>query len=362
MQAAPKSPPALPLALAAAAGLLAFSAFPPLDIGALAWLAIALLFYAIGLCTSPRRAAATAATFAATFYGPLLFYLTRFGIIPWLLVVLLESIFLAAFGALAVNLFKCVLASAALLLTLALSSRLHWLYDAPRAELGWLILSSLTGIVIGDSALFAAVKRLGGHSTLLLQTFAPVFAVSLAVLLGERLHPAQWAGAAVILSGVLLVVVSRRNGDAGGALSLAGVAFALLAALGQGVGLVLAKMGMVTVPAVPATLIRLGSAAAGMFVLLSVSGGLPGFGKLLGSVPTLKRVIPASLIGTYVAMMLMMLGASLTPASLAAVLLSMPPVFSLVVEAVVDRRRPGLGALAGTALSMIGVAVLSTAG
>ena len=265
-------------------------------------------------------------------------------------------------GALAVNLFKCVLASAALLLTLALSSRLHWLYDAPRAELGWLILSSLTGIVIGDSALFAAVKRLGGHSPLLLQTFAPVFAVSLAVLLGERLHPAQWAGAAVILSGVLLVVVSRRNGDAGGALSLAGVAFALLAALGQGVGLVLAKMGMVTVPAVPATLIRLGSAAAGMFVLLSVSGGLPGFGKLLGSVPTLKRVIPASLIGTYVAMMLMMLGASLTPASLAAVLLSMPPVFSLVVEAVVDRRRPGLGALAGTALSMIGVAVLSTAG
>ena len=54
------------------------------------------------------------------------------------------------------------------------------------------------------------------------------------------------------------------------------------------------------------------------------------------------------------------LGLSLAPAAIAAVLLSTPPVFSLFIEAFVEKRPITLNGLAGTLLAVIGVAVLST--
>lgn len=266
------------------------------------------------------------------------------------------------YGALAVNLFKCLLATTALGITVFLSGQGHWLVDAPHQEVLWLVISALVGLVLGDSALFAAVRRIGGHSTLLLQTLAPVFAVCLAVILGERLKSLQWLGALIIMVGVVMVVISKKGDGVSGAVTGSGIAFGLLAALGQGVGVVLSKMGMASVPAIPATLIRLLAAAVGMMILLGFSRGFGEFSSLLQSAPALRRVVPATLIGTYIAMMLMMFGVSLAPASIAAVLLSMPPVFSLGVELVVDRRRPSRGALVGTLVSVFGVAILSLAG
>ena len=61
-----------------------------------------------------------------------------------------------------------------------------------------------------------------------------------------------------------------------------------------------------------------------------------------------------------VALILMMIGVSLAPASIAAVLLSTSPIFSLFLEAIVDKRRITGRALAGTLLAVGGVAVLTS--
>jgi len=269
---------------------------------------------------------------------------------------------ISRYGALPVNLFKCLLASAALGLTIWPGGGFSLLIHAPTSELGWLIASAITGIVIGDSALFAAVRRIGGHRTLLLQTLSPVFAIAFAMSLGERLEFLQWCGAAVIMAGILMVVGADRNDQAKTVMTHGGIAFGLLAATGQGAGLVLAKLGMQSIPPVPATFLRLSTAALGMLILLVLSGGMRAFVALFLSPPALRRTIPASFIGTYVAMMLMMAGVALAPASIAAVLLSMPPVFSLGIEAFVDRTRPKPAAMIGTALSILGVALLSMGG
>lgn len=94
----------LPPALAAIAGLVMFAAFPPLDIGSLAWVALPLLFFAFAKCSTGRWGMLTGAVFGVLFYGPLLFYLSAFGLTPWLLVVLLETAFITALGYLAVQL------------------------------------------------------------------------------------------------------------------------------------------------------------------------------------------------------------------------------------------------------------------
>ncbi len=94
-------PRLLPYLLAVLAGLLAFAAFPPLDIGPLIYLALALLFFSIAISPRPRSAALAGLLYGLAFYAPLLFYITQFGTIPWLLLVLFESLFLAALAALA---------------------------------------------------------------------------------------------------------------------------------------------------------------------------------------------------------------------------------------------------------------------
>jgi len=80
--------------------------------------------------------------------------------------------------------------------------------------------------------------------------------------------------------------------------------------------------------------------------------------SVLTDTEPMKRMVPAALLGTYLALMLMMFGVALAPATIAAVLLATSPIFSLVIEAVVDRKRPTALAVVGTIVAVVGVAIL----
>jgi drug/metabolite transporter (DMT)-like permease len=133
----------------------------------------------------------------------------------------------------------------------------------------------------------------------------------------------------------------------------------IIAALGQGGGIVLAKEGMGDVHVLAASCLRLGAAAIGLALIGLLTGRFGRLWKLTLDLPTLGRTMPAIMMGTYLALFLMMAGISLAPAAIAAVLLSTPPVFSLFIEAFVDKRPITLNGLAGTLLAVAGVAVLS---
>ncbi|HSN57128.1 MAG TPA: DMT family transporter, partial [Candidatus Sulfomarinibacteraceae bacterium] len=108
---------------------------------------------------------------------------------------------IASWGARAVNLAKCLIGAVLLALTLPATGGYAELATAPGRDLAFIALSGLVGLTLGDTALFAAVARLGAHRTLLVQTTAPVFAGLLAAAGGERLAPGQLLGAAVVLAG-----------------------------------------------------------------------------------------------------------------------------------------------------------------
>jgi drug/metabolite transporter (DMT)-like permease len=93
-------------------------------------------------------------------------------------------------------------------------------------------------------------------------------------------------------------------------------------------------------------------------VVGAFGGRLAGLGCAVGHPSTLRRLLPASFIGTYLALLLMTAGIILAPATIAAVLLATTPIFGLVIEAVADRRRPTVTAVIGTVVAVVGVAVL----
>ncbi len=72
----------------------------------------------------------------------------------------------------------------------------------------------------------------------------------------------------------------------------------------------------------------------------------------------MRRMLPAAFLGTYLALVLMMVGVALAPATIAAVLLATSPIFGLVIEAVADRKPPTAFAVIGTIVAVAGVAVL----
>jgi drug/metabolite transporter (DMT)-like permease len=239
------------------------------------------------------------------------------------------------------------------------------LWSAPARSLVFIVASGLVGLVLGDTALFGATARIGVHRTLLLQTLAPVFtAIVAAGWQGERPTPTQGVGSLLILGGVALVVAPGRRERASAVSRFAlgagvGVALGVLAAMGQGVGVVLAKVGMQDVSILPASFLRLASAAVGLAVIGAFTTRRATVSGALKDSRILSRVLIATFLGAYIALFLMMAGVAMAPASIAAVLLSTGPVFSLVLESVVERKPVSVRGVAGTLLAVLGVAVLS---
>jgi len=269
------------------------------------------------------------------------------------------------FGARRINLAKCGVAAVFQGLTVVLLGQAGVLWTAPVKSLAFIAVSGLVGLVLGDTALFAATARIGVHRTLLLQTLAPVFtAIVAATWQGEHPTLTQGAGSLLILGGVALVVAPGRRSRGVTPSGIAwgtgvGIALGVLAAMGQGVGLVLAKVGMHDVPILPASFLRLATAAVGLAVIGALSTRRAATTDARRDSRVLARVLIATFLGAYVALFLMMAGVAMAPASIAAVLLSTGPVFSLVLESVVERRPVKLRGVAGTLLAILGVAVLT---
>jgi len=277
----------------------------------------------------------------------------------WAVAVVLFRGPIAAWGARTANLVKCLMGTVLLALTLPFFGGLSAFSGIPMRDIGFIALSGVIGLTIGDTLLFAAIGRLGAHKTLVLQTSAPIFAGLLAAAAGERLGASQLIGAAIVVFGVIIVVGSGGRGTNGGrSIALGGVVFALLGAFGQGAGVVLAKEGLDTLGAMPATLLRLVAGTMGLLLAAALGGGLSKMRTAFKDSGPMKRMVPAAFLGTYLALLLMMFGVALAPATVAAVLLATSPIFSLVIEAAVDRKRPTTLAVVGTIVAVVGVAIL----
>jgi len=104
------------------------------------------------------------------------------------------------------------------------------------------VISGLFGIGLGDVAFYSALPMLGSRLTvLLLQCFSAVFAAGIEWLwLGTRLTPGELVCAVVIFGGVAIALRPREHLHLKGKLA-PGLALTIIAAFGNGFGLVLAR-------------------------------------------------------------------------------------------------------------------------
>ena len=109
----------------------------------------------------------------------------------------------------------------------------------------WFFLSGIVGFGIGDVGLFLAYPRLGSRLTLLIHVCISTITGALGdlLLLGIRLSWTEVGAAGLILSGLVVTLLSQRAGQRSGSLT-AGVLFALMSAIGMGMGTALSHVAI----------------------------------------------------------------------------------------------------------------------
>ena len=116
----------------------------------------------------------------------------------------------------------------------------------PLDACGWMLLSGLVGYVIGDFCLFQCYIIIGSRYGQLFMTLAPLSAALMAwVTLGQQMTAMSIVAMLVTLFGIGISVLGRgEHHKVSLKLPLHGVLYAIGAAMCQGIGLVLSKIGM----------------------------------------------------------------------------------------------------------------------
>ena len=230
---------------------------------------------------------------------------------------------------------------------------------------GVMAVSGLVGIFIGDTALFSAINRLGPRRAGVLFATHAAFSAALGfALLGERMSLQAFAGAVLTLVGVMLAIVLGRHKDEthaweadNGSVGL-GVALALVAALCQAVGSLIAKPVMAQqVDPVLASAVRVTVATAAHGVLL-----MTGFAAARATQAPTLRVLGQTALNGFIAMgigmTLVLLALEKGDVGMVAILSSVSPILVLPLLWLQLGRAPAPGAWVGATLTVVGTGLI----
>jgi drug/metabolite transporter (DMT)-like permease len=232
-------------------------------------------------------------------------------------------------------------------------------------SVAWLSVSSWIGILVGDTALFVCMNRLGPRRCgVLFATHALFSALFAWFFLGETLWGMTLMGSGVLVSGVMVAIVWGRREDethrwenTQGTLWV-GVAMGLLAAVGQAVATLMIKPLMSTgIDAVSASAVRATASFTAHLLLLWAGVGL----SKLQSPLTLKNLMNTALSATVsmvIGMTLILQALKTGQANLVAIFSSIAPVLLLPLLWAVYRRQPAAGAWWGGAMTVVGSAMI----
>lgn len=226
--------------------------------------------------------------------------------------------------------------------------------------LGWLSLSGILGISLGDTFFFAALRRLPAHQVVVLMLLAPVVTLVMALcLLGERPAVISWTGIGLVLGGVTLtfkdkVEIDQQTRDRG-----LGVLFGILSVLSMAGSVIIAKIGLQDVSALEGTFLRLFFGFGGMLVVGLARKELGTWLVPLRQTGLRWRFLVAVIIVTFGGFWLSLFAIKRLDVSVANTLLATEPVFALPLAVIWLREHPTGAAITGAIVALCGASILA---
>ena len=238
--------------------------------------------------------------------------------------------------------------------------------EFPLDTIQTLMISGLIGIFLGDTALFAALQRLGPSRTSIVFTFhAPMTVIMGWFILEEHLPWLTLLGCGIVTVGVLIAILGRRNNKEPQSIDSTqgrlryGIALGLLAAFGQAAGSIIARPIMVEgVDPVTASAIRVGISALCLLCVGFIPNPLfrP---KTHYTLKLIGIIMLSGLLAMGIGMTLLLYGLAIGDAGVVSTLAATQPVLILPLLWLSTGKSPPLMAWFSAVLTLIGLALIT---
>ncbi|MBO4611886.1 MAG: DMT family transporter [Bacteroidaceae bacterium] len=239
----------------------------------------------------------------------------------------------------------------------------------PTEAIGWMLLSGIVGYVIGDFCLYQCYIIIGSRFGQLFMTLAPLAAALMAwITLGQQMTIMSIVAMLVTLFGIGISVLGRgEHHRVSLKLPLNGVLFAIGAAVCQGVGLVLSKIGMdhydvsTEMPEwlIPfsANFFRCIAGIIGFSFLLYFRGEMARFRKAVYDKKGMSIALATTIFGPFVGVGFSLMAVQYTAAGIASTLMAMTPIIILLPSRWLFHEKITWRAFFGAVISVIGVSL-----
>jgi drug/metabolite transporter (DMT)-like permease len=256
-----------------------------------------------------------------------------------------------------INLFKNGI-SLACLVSYAWALNAAW-PDEPML-IAWLAGSGMVGFVLSDTAMFAALKHLGAARTAAMQCISPPVAVFCGWLfLAEAL-----SGFALLGIGVTVVAVAgammlgpRDETRLGPHWSL-GLLLAVVAAVANAIGIVMARQAFQQVDIATGTIYRLIPAVLVLLIVVTSRGRRAGWEKLAEPPRRGIWLGVTAFFGSFVGMLFYGASIKFAPAGVAATLTSTYPIWLIPIAAGILKERITGGQILCTLVAVGGIGLI----
>lgn len=243
----------------------------------------------------------------------------------------------------------------------------------------WLLASGFVGYLFGDYCLFNCYVIIGSRFGQLFMTLAPIASALFGYLLmGETIRPLAMLGMAVIIGGISLAVFSKKDAsqvqtasaDAGKVhLPLKGILLGIGAGTGQGIGLVLSKVGMLhyeqCIPATDtdfatympfaSTFIRAVMGLTGFVIVLALQGKLHLLKRVFHERVAMANAVSATVFGPFIGVSFSLMAVLYTSTGVAQTLMALTPVFILWPAHLLFHQKVTLKEVLGAVIAVGGV-------
>ncbi|HCM60559.1 MAG TPA: EamA family transporter [Bacteroidales bacterium] len=241
-----------------------------------------------------------------------------------------------------------------------LISRGHFLpVDASMHNWLWLALSGVIGLVLGDYYLFRSYPLIGSRFSMLIMTLAPPLAAIFGYfILGESLNIMQITGMIIVIFGISLAIFNKpvRGERLSFKIAPAGLLFAFIGALGQGLGIVLSKYGMEGYDPFASTQIRIIAGVIGFSIIITALRRWGNVASAIKNPPVMKALTLGAFFGPFLGISFSLLSVKHTQAGIASTIMAIVPVLILAPAAWIYKEKITAVEIAGAIISVAGVA------
>jgi drug/metabolite transporter (DMT)-like permease len=224
----------------------------------------------------------------------------------------------------------------------------------------WFGLSGIIGFALGDMLLFKAFVMLGARVGMLLMALVPVFGTMIAwFFLDESLDVAEILAISTVIAGIVWVISERRsNGQKKNHYTI-GILCGIGGALGQALGLILSKKGLANdYSALSGNIIRVFVASCILWSITLARGRVRGTIRQLHDTKGSMALVGGAFCGPFLGVWLSLVAVQNTYVGVASTLMALPPIFLIPLSHWFFKERISLGAIIGTIIAVVGVALI----